>query len=100
MKDKKRTVEKFLTVKQPESERDVLFKVLDKNHLILLEPETHAEMFNITISETGEVKIDTLMKKRWPDDAGKCLLQCASECNGDLLCVAECAALCSTIIIG
>ncbi|SFJ21067.1 hypothetical protein [Celeribacter neptunius] len=36
---------------------------------------------------------------RTPEDAGKCLLECARGCKGNTLCVAGCALECATIII-
>lgn len=92
--------EMFLTIKQPETEKDVVFKVISSKHLILLDPTTREHALEVKILDGGELEVQSLDQLRWPEDAGKCLLECSRGCNGDLLCAAGCMALCSTIIIG
>lgn len=81
--------------------KQVNFKVISENHLVMLDPNDHlTEIANIMIDESGIVTTKSLNTSRWPEDAAKCLLECSRGCNGSLTCVAGCAATCATIIIG
>ncbi|MEO0037111.1 MAG: hypothetical protein RIQ59_322 [Bacteroidota bacterium] len=100
MKNKEK-VSVVITATIESNGKQVNFKVISEDHLVMLDPNDHlTEIANIMIDENGIATTKSLNASRWPEDAGKCLLECSRGCNGSLTCVAGCAATCATIIIG
>jgi len=94
-------VNMIITATVESTGKQVNFRVISDAHLIMLDPnDNRSEIAEIMIAENGTVTTKALNASRWPEDAGKCLLECTRGCNGSLICVAGCAATCSTIIIG
>lgn len=99
MKVKGKAVEMTLTVKQPDTGKELKFRVEDAGRLVLLHPRTGAEVLRIAIDDKGDTKVTSLGAIRSPEDTGKCIVECARDCNGSALCAAGCVAMCSTIIL-
>ena len=96
----KNEFKRTLTVTDPSGEKSITLNIIDEKTMRIVNPNSRAEIGEIKIGDGGEVNFNPIGDYRWPEDAGKCLLECSRGCNGDLWCVAECAAMCSTIIIG
>jgi hypothetical protein len=94
-------VNMIITATVESTGKQVNFKVISDKHLVMLDPnDNHSEIAEIMIDENGTVSTKALNPSRWPEDAGKCMLECTRGCHGSITCVAGCAATCSTIIIG
>ncbi|MFK5889456.1 MAG: hypothetical protein QM486_01855 [Flavobacteriaceae bacterium] len=89
-----------LTVTDNDSGKTMTFNLIDKKSMELIHPDTNEVIANINIDKDGKPLFSRVGEYRWADDAAKCLLECSRDCDGDLFCVAGCAAMCSTIIIG
>lgn len=96
----KKDLQFTLTVSDKETGKKTNFNVIDSKKLQLLHPKTNEAIAEISIDEKGTPHFSPIGNFRWPEDAGKCMLECSRGCHGDYLCVAGCAATCSTIIIG
>ncbi|PTQ72719.1 hypothetical protein [Celeribacter persicus] len=71
-----------------------------EREITILLAEDDEEVGRVTIGPDGVPELTILDPDlRTPEDAGKCLKECARGCNGDVLCVAGCALECATIII-
>ena len=98
---RKKKVNLTITADIEGTRKKITYKVVNSRRLVILDPKDNAaEIADITISPAGKIRVKSLDAARWPADAGKCLLECARGCKGDLFCVAQCGALCSTIIVG
>jgi len=89
--------EMMLTVKNPKNGQIYTFQVEDDNTLILMHPTTNMPAYIINI-ETANIKLSPIGTSRSTEDTGKCIVECARDCNGSALCAAGCVAMCSTII--
>ena len=89
-----------MTVINENNGKEVNFQVVNNKHLKMLDSnDKRSEIMDILIEDNGEITTKFNESIRTPHDAAKCLVECSKGCNGDLICVAKCAATCSTIII-
>jgi hypothetical protein len=98
MENNKSNARKYIIVENTETKKTVKFEVVSDKELTMIHPEKNEPIYQIIIG-TEVIEIHGIGTHRSPSDAGKCLLECSRGCHGDLVCVAECAAMCATIII-
>lgn len=89
-----------LTAVDADSGRGLRARIDSDTEITILLADDDEEVARVTINADKVPELTVLDPTlRTPEDAGKCLKECAQGCNGNTLCVAGCALECATIII-
>jgi len=95
-----------VTVKDPNSGKTYTYRRETDKSLVMLHPDKGTDVLRLTMGpdNTPEVTILDLElagapQLRTAEDSGRCLQECARECEGDMLCSAACIPLCLTILV-